>query len=164
MTRTICALILVVGCASPTPPEVGDAVVPGEGIGAARLEMRYAEVREALGEPQGEFINQRLGFARFADGIELVLASPEAGSIVDEAIVVGVGASEATRLAGTVVPGASRASVEAELGPAPDVTESLEFYPQGLSLEYDGDVVLRVGVVPPYERHPDVPPMRSATE
>ncbi|MCB9596135.1 MAG: hypothetical protein H6719_25660 [Sandaracinaceae bacterium] len=163
MTRRLTALVgvLALGCA--TPAEAGAPVLPGRGIGAVRLEMTLSDVRAALGEPRGALVTNRIGFARFDGELEIVFTSPEADTLTDDAIVVGIGASEGADLAGAVVPGASRADIEAAMGPAPDVIESLEFYPEGLSLEYDGDVVLRVGVIAPYERFAEVPAMTGAT-
>lgn len=157
------ALTLLAGCASDPPPPEGDAVEPGVGIGEARLGMRYAELTAALGPPEGAFVNQRVGFARYpALGLEVVLTSPDADAVVDDALVVGVGVSEGADVHGPVLPGDARAEVEAALGPAPATAESLAYYPEGLSVEYDGDRVLRVGVVPPWESRPDVPEMREA--
>lgn len=157
---TVLALLLA-SCASEAP--AGPRIVPGVGIGPVELEMTLAEVRGVAGEPEGALVSSRIGFARFGGDMEVVFTSPEGDRLTDDALVVGIGVSEGAAVDGPVVPGATRAEVEASLGPAPDEVESFAYYPVGLSVEYDGDRVLRVGVIPAYDRHPDVPPMTGAT-
>lgn len=159
--RAVVLVLAAVGCASPAPSAA--RIAPGEGIGAIALGATLAEVRAAAGEPEGALVSNRIGFARFEGAFEVVFTSPEADALTDDSLVVGIGAAEGAVVEGPAVPGASRAEVEAALGPAPDTIESFEFYPEGLSLEYDGDAVIRVGVIPPYSRFPEVPPMRGAT-
>ncbi|MBX3272326.1 MAG: hypothetical protein KF729_18855 [Sandaracinaceae bacterium] len=159
--RFALSAVLAIACTGPAPAP-GARIAPGEGIGEVQLGMTLAAVRAQLGEPSGVLVNDRIGFARFEGSLEVVLTSPEATLLTDDALVVGIGASEGAEVEGPAFPGASRAVVEAGLGAAPDVVESLEYYPIGLSVEYDGDVVARVGVIPPYERRQAVPPMTGA--
>lgn len=161
MRRASMLALLLAGCAAEAPP--GARIVPGVGVGDVALEMTLADVRAVAGEPQGALVSSRIGFARFGEGLEIVFTSPEADRLTDDALVVGIGVSEGAAVEGDVIPGATRAAVEAALGPSPDVVESFAFYPAGLSVEYDGDRVLRVGVIAPYERRPDVPPMTGAS-
>lgn len=161
-SATLLAITLVVGCGSEPSSPTGALVEPGVGIGEVRLGMTYAALREAIGEADGALVNNRIGFARYPElGLEIVVTSPD-DTLNDEAIVIGVGASEGAGVHGPATPGALRADVEAVLGPAPDVVEDIAYYPEGISVEYDGDRVLRVGVIGPYERRPEVPEMVEA--
>jgi len=151
---------LLCACASE-PPSAGAAIEPGVGIGEVRLGMTYGERRAELGEAERALVSNRIGFARYPErGLEVVLTSP-GDTLGDDAIVVGVGASEGADVSGPARPGDLRSGVEERLGPAPDESESFAFYSDGLSLEYDGDRVLRVGVFEPFERRPEVPEMRG---
>jgi len=158
--RALLSLVALgaLGCASPEAP-AGPQLVPGERLGDVTLDMTYVQVVEVLGEPTGALVDSRIGFARFEGDVEVVFTSPEADALTDDSRIIGIGLGTAGDYAGPALPGATRAEVEAALGPAPDSIESIDYYPHGISVEYDGDTVFRVAVLPPYERRPDVPPM-----
>lgn len=161
--RSVATLIALaaLGCAGPDAAD-GPRVVPGERLGDVTLDMTYAQVVDVLGEPTGALVNSRIGFARFDGEVEVVFTSPEADALTDDSRIVGIGLGAAGDYTGPALPGATRAEVESALGPAPDSIESIDYYPEGLSVEYDGDTVFRVAVIPPYERRPDVPAMVGA--
>lgn len=170
VTVWLAALMLAIvacmlGACSSEPPvdETALVIEPGVGMGPVRLGMRYDEAASVLGQAEGAFVVSRIAFARYPDReLELVLTSPEETALTPDSIVVGIGVAEGASVRGPVVPGATRADVERALGEA-DVVESLAFYPSGLSVEYDGDRAIRVGVIAPYERRPDAPEMTEAS-
>jgi hypothetical protein len=87
MKRIILASLLA-ACDRATPVDI----VPGAHIGPVTLDMRWADVRAALGEPPSEPVVQiRLGQARWpAQGIDVLLTSPEDSVLTDDARVIGV--------------------------------------------------------------------------
>jgi hypothetical protein len=142
---------------SGLPPE-GLEIRPGSGIGPVTVGMRYSEVVAELGPMEGAFVNNRLGFGRYRElGLELVLVSADDGAVSDDAIVIGVGALESTGFRGPIVPGMSREALVAALGEPDDEAGESDYYLEGLSVEYDGDTVLKVGVFRPYT-HASTPP------
>jgi hypothetical protein len=147
----LATLASLAGCASkdaPPPPSANptptptqdassDAIAPGKGFAAITLGMRYAEVKGLLGETAGVGFN-RLLFARYpAKGLELVFASAIDGAISDDAIVVAIGVQPAADAHGTPRAGQKRSEIEASLGKAPDVTGAFDYYPAGVSIQYD---------------------------
>ncbi len=164
MKRLLCGVVWLAACGGEQGPAAGAFVIaPGEGIGPARLGMRYAELAVELGEAEGAFVADRIGFARYSDlGLEVVVTSPE-DALVDDALVIGIGASEGGHFQGALRPGATKGEIEAVLGPARDEVAGTVYYPEGVGIEYDGDVALRMGVFDPWERRPEVPPMTGAT-
>lgn len=157
-------LLVLSACASPpVDPDAGGALAiePGVGVGPISLGMRYADVVGLLGEAEGALVVGRIAFARYPEHhLELVLTSPEESTLTGDAIVVGLGVAEGASVRGPVVPGALRSTIERALGSA-DVVESFAFYPAGLSVEYDGDRAVRVGVIAPYDRRPEIPEMTA---
>lgn len=79
---------LLAACDRSTTPDI----VPGARIGAVTLDMRWSDVRAALGDPPSEPVVQvRLGQARWpAQGIDVLLTSPEDSALADDARVIGV--------------------------------------------------------------------------
>ena len=138
-------------------------IVPGAGIGPVRIGMRYAEVRSALGPLEGAFASDRLAFGRYSTlGLEVVLVSAEDGNVSDDALVVGVGALTQEGFTGPLVPGTSRSELERVFGAPDDEAGETDFYQEGFSVEYDADVVLKVGVFGSYTNDPLAPEMRPA--
>jgi hypothetical protein len=87
--KRIVVAVLLAACDRSTTPDV----VPGVRVGPVALDMRWSEVRAALGDPPSEPVVQiRLGQAHWPEkGIDVVFTSPEDSSLTDEARVIGVG-------------------------------------------------------------------------
>jgi hypothetical protein len=88
MKRVFLAGLLAACDRSATPPDV----VPGERVGPVALDMRWSEVRAALGAPPSEPVVQiRLGQAHWpAQGIDVLFTSPDDSVLAEDARVIGV--------------------------------------------------------------------------
>jgi len=140
-------------------------VRPGVGIGPIDLGATYAELEASVGELEQLAPFNRIVLGRYpALGIDVLLASAEQTSLSPDAIVLAVGlrAADGVTVTGALVPGATRDAIEAELGAAPEEIEDIAYYPAGTSIEFDGDVVEKIGVFASYELAPIPPPMRLA--
>lgn len=157
----VCALT---ACGAADPAS-GRAVVPGERIGPVALDASWADVTATIGEPaQAPLVLVRVGQASWpAQGLEVLATSPADSALTPDAIIIGVAATRDVQLDGLELIGATRASVELALGPAPEAYGGRGYYPSGLAIEYGGDdVVDKVAVFAGYVLAPEPPPMRPA--
>lgn len=138
-------------------------IMPGNSIGAIGLGMTYAQMREAFGE-----IPQAIGFRKLyivpypEFGLEVVYASGSETGLSDDAWVMAVGTTGTEGFTGDVVPGMTRSEVEISYGIAPEEARGHAFYPSGVSVKYEDDRVVRVGIFKPYEIRLVPPPMAQA--
>jgi len=149
----------------PGQPE-SPVIAPGVGIGRVNLGMRYQELSALHGEMSNAIVDGRVAVGGYPDqGLDIVLSSPEPTSLAPDAVVIGVGVKTAS-FAGFPRPGLARAEIEAALGPAPIKAGSIEYYPVGVSVDYQvgtgGDTAKAVGVVPPFSLAPTPPEMAAA--
>ena len=138
-------------------------IMPGESIGAIRVGMTYAEMRAAFGEIPQAFGFRRLYIVPYPEfGVDVVYASALEDGLSDDAWVMAIGTQALEGFAGAIVPGMSRADVEATYGVAPEEARGHAFYESGISIKYEEDVVARVGVFKPYSIRLTPPPMAHA--
>lgn len=144
-------------------PSTDLEILPGQSIGAIRLGMTYAEMREAFGEIPQAFGFRRLYIVPYPEfGVDVVYASAREDGLSDDAWVMAVGTQALEGFAGAVLPGMTRAEVEADYGVAPEEARGHAFYESGVSIKYEDDVVARVGIFKPYTIRLTPPPMAHA--
>jgi len=167
------------GAADPATSDASDAALagpdagpvawirPGVGVGSLTLGLTFAQVRAAMGEPTGPAAFDRIGFASYPElGIELVLASSDIASITDDALVIAIGARavDGADRVGAVLPGSSRDQLIAALGEPHETIGPIDYYAEGVAVEYDDAGVAQVvAVYPVYDVAVAPPPMQSAT-
>lgn len=165
--------LALAGCSSDPAPagasgDAGDAATPGReiragaGVGEVRLGARLQELPASVGEPAQTLVNQRLGFVRYAGGLELVITSPAASEAAPTSLVVAIGVSQAEGYLGIPRVGQPRQDVEAALGAPADEIEAIAYYARGASVTYADGVAARVAVFDAYENHPAPPEMEAA--
>jgi hypothetical protein len=167
MTLAAVAIALGLGCSSsdsaPPGSVTSDVVIsPGTGIGQAQLGMRYADLVKIYGELKDPTVNARLVIGSYSDrGLDVILSSSEDLTISPDAVLLAVGA-KGDGFGGDVRPGTSRAAIEGVYGVAPVKVDTIEYYPQGISVKYQGDTAAAVGVFPSYLHAPIPPEMEPA--
>lgn len=158
-------LLALVGCSREESTPVGDArreLRPGVGLGDILLGARLSELPADLGTPEQTIVNQRLGFVRYAGGLELVITSPDAFEAAAGSRVVALGISSADGYRGVPLPGQSRAEIERALGAPADEVESIAYYGAGASVTYAEGTARRVAVIAAYQNRPTPPEMEPA--
>jgi hypothetical protein len=135
----------------------------GTGIGNFEIGMKYSDIKATYGEPSSPIAFNRLGTAKYKDlGIEVILTSTEQYQISDDAKLLAVGAMTGGEFEGDVLPGMTRAEIEALLkDEEKEDTGKYVYYTKGFSVEYEDDVAVTIGVYKPYELKYDVPPMEK---
>jgi hypothetical protein len=167
MTLAAMAVALGAGCSSndSAPPAAATAdvvIAPGTGIGSAQLGMRYADLVKIYGELKDPMVNARIVMGSYKEqGLDVILTSSDELTVSTDAVLVAVGAS-GSGFGGAVRPGSSRAVVESLYGVAPVKVDTIEYYPDGISVKYQGDTATSVGVYASYTHAPEPPEMQEA--
>jgi len=144
-------------------PVLGNTIVPGESIGLIALGSTYAELRETFGEIPQAFGFRRLYIVPYPElNLEVVYASGSDTGLSDDAWVMALGTDAQDVFEGPVRPGMTRTEVEEAYGIAPEEARGHAFYPSGVSVRYEDDVVLKVGVFEPFTIRLSPPPMEHA--
>ncbi len=136
----------------------------GEGIGDIKVGMKYSEIKTLVGEVDTQMGFNRLVTAEYKSlGLELVFSSPDLMELKDDAILISIGAMEDGSFSGNVVPGMSRSDIEDILTGDKEDTGDYVFYPAGISVHYEDDEAVLVGVFPAYELQYDPPEMKPCS-
>jgi hypothetical protein len=160
-------------CGSPDARGAGDdvataatalAIVPGEGIGVAKIGMTYADLEALIGKPATPSGFMRMFMATYPDErIEVVFSSPNNEELTPDSTIVAVGTVSGGSFTGPVVPGQTAIQIESALGVPPDRADGFGFYPEGISIEYAPDgSAKRIGVYVPYTLALTPPEMQPA--
>lgn len=152
------------GAGGPGGGESALAVVPGKSVGPIALDMTFAEVRAALGEPTATLANNRVGFVQYdALGLELAVTTPSPSAVEDGALVLAIGLSSAVGFSGGPLVGQTRGQIEEALGAPADEVGPISYYAAGASVEWDdSEKAARVAVTPVYAPAPTPPEMTPA--
>lgn len=140
------------------------AVVPGKSVGPIALDMTFADVKVALGEPTATLANNRVGFVQYdALGLEMAVTTPSPSTVEDDALVLAIGVSSAVGFSGGALVGQTRSQIEEALGAPADEVGPISYYAAGASVEWDdSEKAARVAVTPVYTPAPTPPEMTPA--
>lgn len=158
------AFVLAAALAGCGGGDSGLAIAPGSSIGAIRIGMRFADVAKVYGPMPDAVVNNRFVIGGYAErGLDVIMTSPEDAALTDDSKVIAVGAragAKGAKWSGTPRPGQSRAEIEAALGAAPDRVNDMEYWPDGVSVQFAADGTARaVGVFDAYSHRPEPPEM-----
>jgi|GEM_PF-3507134 len=137
------------------------AITPGEGIGAVKVGMTYAEVKEAVGTTEDVMIYNRLAIVTYADlALEMLFTSPEDFTLVDGGRLIAVGAKTGGHFTFPAQHGMTKeTAIAAVEGSGEDVGKRI-YFPSGFSLEFDdAGMVSLIGVFKPYVPKLEAPEM-----
>ena len=154
--KMVVAVVLWIGCGG-TPPKIEEkpiqaakkpqVVLPGRGVGSARVGMTLEQMVESLGEPQSASLDESKHMAQrfFPD------AGVRASFIKGKAFVISLMDGHA-KTAQNLRIGSSRTDVEAIYGLAAASTDrapTRKLYHLGITFEFENDVVSSIHVYKP---------------
>ncbi|HOW51163.1 MAG TPA: hypothetical protein PLV42_03845 [bacterium] len=128
------------------------AITPGEGIGAVKVGMTYAEVKAAIGTTEDVMIYNRLAIVTYPElALEMLFTSPEDFTLVDSGRLIAVGAKTDGQFDFAVTHGMTKEAALAAIDESGEDVGKRIYFPSGFSLEFDdAELVSLIGVFKPY--------------
>ncbi len=137
------------------------AITPGDGIGAVKVGMTYAKVKEAVGTTEDVMIYNRLAIVTYPElALEMLFTSPEDFTLVDSGRLIAVGAKTDGHFDFAVTHGMTKEAAIAAVDESGEDVGKRIYFPSGFSLEFDdAGLVSLIGVFKPYVPKLEAPEM-----